>query len=96
MSKKQDILAAALKLFTIQGARATSTKSIALEAGVGVLGGDVAEDEVEDRLVGDGDVGVGAGQRHGVLPLGFRPGRVIVYSPVTSVPWVTSGLAGSA
>ena len=34
MSKKQDILAAALNLFTDQGARATSTKSIALEAGV--------------------------------------------------------------
>ena len=34
MSKKQDILTAALNLFTEQGARATSTKSIALEAGV--------------------------------------------------------------
>ena len=34
MSKKQDILAAALDLFTVQGARATSTKSIAMEAGV--------------------------------------------------------------
>ena len=34
MSKKQDILTASLNLFTEQGARATSTKSIALEAGV--------------------------------------------------------------
>lgn len=34
MSKKADILTAALNLFTEQGARATSTKSIALEAGV--------------------------------------------------------------
>lgn len=32
MSKKQDILDAALRLFTENGARATSTKSIALEA----------------------------------------------------------------
>lgn len=32
MSKKQDILDAALRLFTINGARATSTKSIAEEA----------------------------------------------------------------
>lgn len=32
MSKKQDILDAALRLFMIQGARATSTKSIAEEA----------------------------------------------------------------
>lgn len=34
MSKKQDILDAALNLFTEQGARATSTKSIAKKAGV--------------------------------------------------------------
>lgn len=34
MNKKQDILKAALVLFTEQGARATSTKSIAKEAGV--------------------------------------------------------------
>lgn len=34
MNKKQDILNAALVLFTEQGARATSTKSIAKEAGV--------------------------------------------------------------
>ncbi len=32
MSKKQDILDAALRLFTVHGARATSTKSIAEEA----------------------------------------------------------------
>jgi len=34
MSKKRDILDAALHLFTENGARATSTKSIAIEAGV--------------------------------------------------------------
>lgn len=34
MNKKQEILRAALLLFTEQGARATSTKSIAKEAGV--------------------------------------------------------------
>ncbi len=34
MSKKQDILDSALNLFTEQGARATSTKSIAQKAGV--------------------------------------------------------------
>ncbi|MBK0402795.1 TetR/AcrR family transcriptional regulator [Adhaeribacter sp. BT258] len=34
MSKKQDILDAALRLFTENGVRATSTKSIATEAGI--------------------------------------------------------------
>ena len=34
MSKKQDILDAALRLFTENGVRATSTKSVATEAGI--------------------------------------------------------------